>query len=390
MRINWFSNSPWASTGYGNQTRLFTSRLKDAGYEMSITAFYGLEGGILHWHGMPVYPKANHPYGQDIMFANAQHAKADLIIALLDAWVVEPELGDIPLAMWYPVDSEPIPAAVAAKVQKTDYRIVFTKFGEQQTNMAGMDCYYVPHGVDTKIYKPVPQSEAREKMKLDDDMFIVGMVAANKGTPSRKAFPENLAAFAQFKRKHRNSLLYLHTCMAANGENGGVNLPEYCNYLGLKIGRDVLFVDQYAYHIGLPEPYMVNAYSAMDVLLMSTMGEGFGIPTVEAQACGCPVIVGDWTAHSELCFGGWKIPKEEAAPWWTPVAGYQFMPRVESIVEQLENAYRAKGKQHVRQAARAGALDYDADDITERYWKPVLTDIAERINNGKDSTPAAD
>ena len=182
MKINWFSNSPWSPTGYGNQTRMFAGRLKDAGHEMTITAFYGLEGGILHWNGIPVYPRANHPYGQDIMFANAAHAKSDLIVALLDAWVLEPKnkIKDIPLAMWYPVDSEPIPAAVAYKIEQADFRIAFSRFGEQQTNMAGMDCYYVPHGVDTKTYKPVPQAEAREKLQIDDDVFLVGMVAANK------------------------------------------------------------------------------------------------------------------------------------------------------------------------------------------------------------------
>jgi hypothetical protein len=32
MRINWFSNSPWASTGYGVQTRLFVPRIRKLGH----------------------------------------------------------------------------------------------------------------------------------------------------------------------------------------------------------------------------------------------------------------------------------------------------------------------------------------------------------------------
>ena len=389
MRINWFSNAPWAPTGYGNQTKLFAPRIRDLGHQMSITAFYGLNGGVLQWNGIPTYPGGNHMYGQDVMYANANHFSSDLIIALLDAWVLNmagSKTAQIPLAAWYPVDSEPIPAPVERQAQQADYRIVFSRHAEQQTNMAGLDCYYVPHGVDTEAFKPTPLAEARERIftdRVDPDVFLVGMVAANKGTPSRKALPENLQAFAQFHRKHPDSVLYLHTHKAEAGENGGVNLPEIIQYLGLRPGTDVVFVDQYAYHLGLPDEYMALMYSSLDVLLMATMGEGFGIPTVEAQACGCPVIVGDWTASGELCFSGWKIPKEQAAGWWTPLAAYQYMPMVDGIVEALEKAYQAKGKKHIRQDARTGAMEYDADSITKRYWKPVLEDIEKRISDGR-------
>lgn len=310
----------------------------------------------------------------------------------MDVWVMNPagaRSAQIPLAAWYPVDSEPIPQPVARQAQQVDYRIVFSRYAEEQTHMAGMDCYYVPHGVDTKIFKPYPSGESRELVGIDKDTFLVGAVMANKGVPSRKALPENLQAFAEFHRKHSDSVLYLHTHKAQNGENGGVNLPELIQYLGLRMGTDVIFVDQYHYQLfGLPDEYMAKMYSMLDVLLMSTMGEGFGIPTVEAQACGTPVIVGDWTASGELCFSGWKIPKSESQGWWTQLAAYQYMPRVGAIVDALEQAYQAKGKQHLRKDARAGALDYDADDITERYWKPVLEDIEQRIDDGREKDVA--
>ena len=66
MKINWFSNSPWASTGYGVQTRLFVPRIRKLGHQMSITAFYGLQGGKVNFGNIPVYPVVKHPYGQDI------------------------------------------------------------------------------------------------------------------------------------------------------------------------------------------------------------------------------------------------------------------------------------------------------------------------------------
>jgi len=207
---------------------------------------------------------------------------------------------------------------------------------------------------------------------------VVGMVAMNKGTPSRKAFPQNLEAFANFHKRHPDTGLYLHTEKNERGEMGGVNLPELCNVLG--IADCVQYCDQYAKLMGFPPEYMVNAYNAMDVLLAPSMGEGFGIPILEAQACGTPVIVGDWTSMGELCFSGWKIPQKGGADkWWTPLASYQYVPRVKAIEQMLELAYKHARSSQLSAIARAGALQYDADLITKDYWLPVLTDIERKI-----------
>ena len=53
MRINWFSNSPAATTGYGVQTKLFVPRLAkllDGG--ISVTAFFGVQSGVLNLYLM--------------------------------------------------------------------------------------------------------------------------------------------------------------------------------------------------------------------------------------------------------------------------------------------------------------------------------------------------
>ena len=57
MKILWLSNSPWAATGYGNQTGLFLPHINNLGHEISVTAFYGLEGRMLELNGTRIYPK---------------------------------------------------------------------------------------------------------------------------------------------------------------------------------------------------------------------------------------------------------------------------------------------------------------------------------------------
>lgn len=326
---------------------------------------------------MPVYGKGFHPYGQDIMAAHAQNFNADIMISLMDAWVVQTEhLQNINWVPWFPIDHEPLPQRIAEPVGKAYKRIVFSHFGERMMDKAGLDYYYVPHGVDTKVFKPVDRNEARERLKLPKDKFIVGMVAANKGYPARKAFFENIAAFAYLKEKHKDAVLYLHTYDGSKGAFESVNLAEYCKYQGLEVGKDVLFADQYAYMIGYPDEAMNDLYNAFDVHMLVSMGEGFGIPILEAQASGCPVVVGDWTSMPELCFSGWKVARENATPFWTMLSAYQFIPQVAAIAECLEQAYRKKDNEIMRKNARAGALPYDADTVAQKYWKPVLEDIA--------------
>jgi glycosyltransferase involved in cell wall biosynthesis len=167
-------------------------------------------------------------------------------------------------------------------------------------------------------------------------------------------------------------------------------LVKYCQVLGLKVGymgnepvkpeTDVLFCDQYTNLIGLPDFYLVNVYNALDVLTLVSLGEGFGIPLVEAQACGCPVITGEWTSMGELCFSGWKIPKTEADPFWnTFFESFQWRVKVEAVIERMEAAYTMKGNQEYRDRARAGAVRYDADRIVKRFWAPVLKDMESHL-----------
>ena len=374
MKINFFSNAMHSPTGYGNQTKLFVPRLKALGHEMTLTAFYGVQGAPLVLDGIKTYPLVKHPYGQDVMQAHADHAQADAIISLLDIWVVSDQLTT-PWFPWFPIDCEPIPPRVLEQSARATKGITMSKFGQRMATQAGLETFYVPHGVDTKVFRPVDRVEARKKLGLPLDKFIVGMVAANKGNPPRKAFHEHIAAFAALHMAHPDTLLYLHT---DDGTHGGevVNLIQYCQRMGLKPGEDVLFPDQYIYQMGFPDDYLVSLYNAFDVKMLVSLGEGFGIPLIEAQACGCPVITGAWTAMEELCFSGWKIPKSEAAPYYIDFFdAFQYRVSVQALEQRLLAAYEMRGNEDYRKRARDGALAYDADKVVEKYWKPVLREI---------------
>jgi glycosyltransferase involved in cell wall biosynthesis len=216
-------------------------------------------------------------------------------------------------------------------------------------------------------------------LQFPNDRFIVSMVAANKGFPCRKAFFEQIQAFANFEKRHGDALLYLHSQMGGSGNSMEVNLPEFCAAVGLEPGKNVVFANPLQLMLGYPDEAMIDIYNASDALLNVSLGEGFGIPILEAQSCGCPVIVGDWTSMGELCFSGWKVDRKDSVPTWTLMGSYQFVPQVGAIEDKLEAAYRMKGNEDYRKRARDGALAYDADKVAEKYWMPALKQIEEAV-----------
>lgn len=385
MIISIMSNSPFANTGYGNQIRLFAPLIKNLGHEVHIQAFHGHDTytAPINWNGMIITGKGFHPYGQDVFARHAENINADIVLSLLDAWVFDiNETKRIRWCPWYPVDHDPIPPRVLNAVRHAFTRLVYSRFAEKQMHNHDLDCIYVPHGVDTNVFKPQTEDEkikARKIIGLPEDAFIVSMVAANKGYPGRKAFEENIAAFKRLHDKHSDTVLFLQT-FTGEGANECVDIPDYCRTIGLDLGKTVFFCDQFInVTSGFPDAYMVALYNAMDVLLSVSRGEGFGIPILEAQACGTPVIVGDWTAMPELCFAGWKVDKKDSIPDYTRQSSYQFLPSIGAIAEKLEAAYQMRGNPDYSKRARDGALQYDVQKITDKYWKPTLETIAAKI-----------
>lgn len=385
MKILIHSNAPWCATGYGQQCAQLAKRLQADGHSVAISAFYGLQGTLGSWDDMPVYPAGVHPYGADVLLSHAEDhfggdARNGLIITLVDAWVLPVNLlSELNVACWAPIDHEPAPPRVINALRDSKcLPVAMSLNGMAAMRAAGLDPVYAPHGIDTSVLYPMDPVEARKTLGLPEDKFIVGMVAANKGAPSRKGFDVAFQAFANLHKKHPDTLLYLHT--EVRGVCEGVNLIALAQQCDIPIDAIAPMHQYRGFILGYPPEHMRIVHSALDVLINPAVGEGFGIPVVEAQACGTPVITTDWTAMRELTRTGWKV---EGQKFWTTQDSWASVANVPKLCGALQGAY--KKARSMRDKAPGSVREFDADRVYQQYWKPII----ERFEN-PDPVPAAD
>jgi len=377
MRILWLSNPPWSGSGYGQQTQLFTQRLAAAGHDVAVLCNWGLHARETTCDGIVCYP-SDSVWGNRNLPVFAQAFQPDQIIALCDAWVLKPELwpDDLPpVAVWAPVDHHPLPPQVKAVLEHPNVTpIAMSRFGVTQMRDAGLDPVYIPHGIDTSLFRPMREHKQtiRQQLQLPADAFVVGMVAANLAAPHlpRKGFPQAFLAFAEFAKTHPDAWLYVHTDFNPMGV--GMDLNIVADLAQLPAGR-VRYPDGNSVQIGLPPEVVAYTYQAFDVLLNPSMGEGFGIPIVEAQACGVPVICSRHSAMTELTEAGWLV---DGDPWldYAQLSWFH-SPSVGAIVSALEAAYQARHDRGLRRQARAFAAAYDADTVFQTHWQPALQQL---------------
>ncbi len=377
-KILWHSVAPFCPTGYGTQTALFAPKLAALdGYDVAVSTGFGLQGSHIKWGDLIVYPGED--WNRTVFQWAMHHGKGEpvTVITLMDVWPLDREIyGALSrrgrLACWCPVDHKPVPPPVLDFLQTTEaIPIAMSRFGEAELREAGLDPLYVPHGIDTKMFVPRDRAEMRELLNFPEDAFVVGMVANNQGqSPPRKAFSEALLAFSIFRQDHEDAILYMHCEMT--GFRNGLDLTRMAERFDIPT-EALRFSDQVMMEFGIPPGVLCGLYNTFDVLLHPSYGEGFGIPLIEAQACGTPVIVTDWTSMSELCGAGWKVG---GVPWDHAMAeAFWMKPDVDQIVDALGEAYKARGDEDLRQEARNFSKMYDADHVVEKYWVPALEQI---------------
>ena len=391
LRVLFVSDAPWTTSGYGKQTRFILPILRKLGVDVACLTSYGVHGATWEWsvdgERIPIYPAGHDAFSNDVIPIAAQHWNADVVITLKDVPVYAVEMMEKHVVRWapmVPVDHEPLTEAVARAMRVAWCPIAYAPNGFNALRKAGFRALYAPHTYDHAIFTPGDRQASREALGWPLDRYVIATVAVNRGgMPSRKAWPQMIEGVRGAVQKNPNILWYAHTNICHDGYENGVNLSHLCHMHG--IPQHIFFPDQNRYrYLGFDEAFMAHIYRAADVLLATSVGEGFGVPILEAQACGTPVIIGNWTAMEDLLFDGISLSKDDAFHYFDQQGAHIFLPHPDAITRAILAMTERSQQTHFREAAIRGTQSFSIAAVAQ-HWRETLVTMEEMIL--RDATP---
>ena len=377
LRIHWNSNATFCHSGYATQSNLIVYALLKAGFPICHTAFYGLEGGSLVVDGLKIYPKIGDMWGSDAMIFHSEDYKADVNVSFQDAWPLDPNMMK-QVKNWIayvPIDSNPVHPGVYDRLKQAWKVVTFAEFGRKSLAELGMNSTLIHHGVDADVYKPLDKQDCLKTFGLPSDKFWFGMVAANKDNPPRKSFQEVLDAFKIFHDNHPESAIIMQTQV---NNPSGFPLKDYIKYLNLE--DSIFFISDYQSMFKLDSPAMAKFFNCLDCLLAPSQSEGFGLPIIEAESCGVPVITTDWTAMTENIIDqqtGYLV--KVSAKRWTAGNCYFAVPDTKDLLDKMENIYKADRKKMSMSARQYILNKYDFDKVLLPKWIDFFEKIEKEL-----------
>lgn len=380
--------SAYSKVGYELCTRLVKLGHKVAHIPMGRANLMGKQS----YEGVLIYPSGLNPFGEDVAVHHYIDWKADMLITCKDAWVFDSlPTWALNWCPFVPIDHEHVSPSITARLNTTFKNIAISRHGQRELKQQGIDSVYIPHGVRTDVYKPLEdRATCRKLFFLEPDDFVIGIVALNR---VRKMIPQMLRAYKRFLELNPDvrAHLFLWTDVQPGGpaiedlpgvsdvgvnllpeimELGIANAPNDCRWFSPSEWKKLMDMG------GLPDwdPYggwdMVKLYNSFSVLLFCTGGEGFGLPLIEAQSVGCPVITTDYAAGPEQVGAGLTVPYNDYVILNTPGTRYA-VPDVDRMAEALTKILNADPEKLSRRA-RNFALRYDWSRIMSEYLQPFL------------------
>ena len=180
LRMLWHSVSPFIRSGYGKVTYNITSRLAKLGYQVIISAYYGVEpGGMLEIGGCSVVSSKEGSFGVISAAKYAKMFKTDIQVLHTDWWAFPqfPKLMSYPV-LYSPMDHINYPEEIMSFTREYKQIISLCEWQRRNLKEKGIETPVIPHGVDLSIYKPLSKEKCKELYGVEDK-FVFGTVAAN-------------------------------------------------------------------------------------------------------------------------------------------------------------------------------------------------------------------
>ncbi len=344
-----------AMTGFGRVGGAVLPRLRDQ-YEVVVLA--------CNWHGDPtpeqedfkMYPASNRfqqaPFGEQRLREIVEREKPDIVCTLNDPWIASDQYRQIQdlhqqkqfkFVGYLTMDSYNWIGGIDQHINEWDALIAFTEFGAYEFVKGGITkpIAVIPHGLDTNVFYPTDKKEARKKLGIKEDIFIVFNGNRNQ---FRKRIDLTISAFAKFAVDKPDTQLYLHMGLKDMGWDIMPLFAREMQKQGLDPnGRIILTCNT-------PNPPSVEVdalntiYNSADVGINTTKGGGWELVNFEQAACRVAQVVSDHTSTKEIFEGAGKLIHCNHVDVDPNFAREMPCPSIHHTVELLNELYENRGE----------------------------------------------
>jgi glycosyltransferase involved in cell wall biosynthesis len=359
----------------------------------------GYSGEIVHDRGLTIYP--TNPNGGDVFAAFQAKSLIEeidpaVVFILHDIWLFEyylrilgPYRDRLKIVAYIPLDGKIVNEEDAAALEHADRVVVYTDWARHEFESAfdrlrekrgagefpAVDV--IPHGVELDHFHPFPElveasfdsagrASAKRKVFGDLQVWDDSFILLNASRPDkRKRVDLTIEGFARFAAgKPANVRLCLHHAITGEPEK------EQTDSLVRKFNlEDRIHLNPLGE--GVASDRELNLlYNACDVGINTSMGEGWGMVSLEHGATGAAQIVPAHSACADLWSGRAELiePARSYIPEFSVLEMGEVSP--EGVAQALDNLYaNPRRRQQLARAANAAAQNprYAWDAITKQF-----------------------
>ncbi|MDB5637854.1 MAG: hypothetical protein JWP51_2762 [Bradyrhizobium sp.] len=322
-RIIWMSDTPLRASGFGLTTGEICKRLASLGHDILVLGWWSATEE--KFCGFDVKPCPVAPAGAAAAIARyVADFRPDHLITLGDVpWLsfladtgMQSVLSGarVRWLIYYPVDGVLsggcLPVRWIDVLSKADAAVTMSKFGLAATERSGLRATFIPHGCDTELFRPPADKDAAKRLFGYDGKFVILSDARNH---RRKLIPRALDIVRGLNIPASKLVFHLHSNAEPqeDEESYRYNVNADIELLGLDF---VTGLRDGAPPASLGMAGLAKLYAAADVHLLVSLGEGFGLPTLQAASSGVVPIVPANSASTELVGShGFAIPCDSAS-----------------------------------------------------------------------------
>lgn len=339
-----------AMTGFARVTENVISRLKND-FEIVVLGN--------NWWGDPtplqqeykMYPSSNRhqtaPFGEQRIREIVEREQPDIVFTINDMWIINEQYNQIrdlhkagrfKFVGYAPMDSYAWTGCLADTANEWDAVISYTEFGAYEFMRGGITkpVTVIPHGVTPGQFYPVDKAEARQRLGLKQDSYIVFNGNRNQ---FRKRIDITIKAFADFAVDRPEAMLYLHMGLKDQGWDIMEVFAREMTRVGIDPNGRIIMTSNQANPPNVSVEMLNDIYNACDVGVNTCKGEGWGLVNFEHAACRVAQIVPDHTSCREIFEGYGQLIRCDHVDVDTNYSREMPCPSAEHLTELLDYLY---------------------------------------------------